>query len=73
MACTEDDIEDLQLQIEELLLVETVETLSELAEGLNIDENHWKNKRKIQILNALRKYIDGKVEDAPELISKKDF
>ena len=60
MASVEDEIEELQLQMEEILLTQKIEVISELAKGLGIGEVEWKNKRKIQVINVLRKYTEGK-------------
>lgn len=72
METTEEEVEELQLQIEEVLLTQKLEIITKLAQGLGIEETEWKDKRRIQIISTLRKYIEGRKEGEEDQTKRKE-
>ena len=70
---TESDIEEYEMTVEEMLMKLNDGELKELASGLNIDDNQWKDKRKLLILRSVRRNIEQEVEGRENLKDKKDY
>lgn len=59
MSTIEEEIETLELEFEEVMYQSTTEHLQTFAQGIPLDEKYWKDKRKTQIMKALRKNIES--------------
>ena len=71
-AVTEAEIDLYEMTIEETLMELEDGELTELAEGLNIAEGSWKDKRRLIVLRCIRHCIDKALGELEEPIDKKN-
>ena len=71
-AVTEAEIDLYEMTIEETLMELDDGELTELAEGLNIAEGSWKDKRRLIVLRCIRHYIEKALGELEEPIDKKN-